>query len=92
MNQSHQSIEKHSDTKDKPRDLPDLPCDNEKPETAWNSHIKRNNSFIVKLFHGQLMSKVTCDACRKVSCIKFLLSLYVLPVFQQGSMKCDLFN
>ncbi|XP_065669506.1 ubiquitin carboxyl-terminal hydrolase 19 isoform X3 [Hydra vulgaris] len=40
---------------------------NEKPDTAWNAHIKRNNSLIVKLFHGQLMSKVTCTACHKVS-------------------------
>lgn len=40
---------------------------NEKPDTAWAAHLKRNNSFIVKLFHGQLMSKLTCAACHKVS-------------------------
>lgn len=42
-------------------------CVNEKPDTAWSAHLKRNNSFIIKLFHGQLMSKLTCASCRKVS-------------------------
>lgn len=43
------------------------PSANEKPDTAWLSHLKRNNSFMVKLFHGQLMSKLTCAACHKIS-------------------------
>ena len=43
------------------------PSANERPDTAWSAHIKRNNSFIVKLFHGQLVSKLTCAACHKLS-------------------------
>ncbi|XP_063220318.1 ubiquitin carboxyl-terminal hydrolase 32 isoform X2 [Bacillus rossius redtenbacheri] len=30
---------------------------------AWESHVLRNKSIIVDLFHGQLKSKVTCKVC-----------------------------
>ncbi|XP_065059123.1 ubiquitin carboxyl-terminal hydrolase 19-like isoform X2 [Rhopilema esculentum] len=45
----------------------DGPAINEKADTAWEDHFRRNNSVIVKMFHGQMVSKLTCQACRKVS-------------------------
>eukprot|EP00112_Aurelia_sp_Birch-Aquarium-sp1_P010488 Seg2238.7 transcript_id=Seg2238.7/GoldUCD/mRNA.D3Y31 product="Ubiquitin carboxyl-terminal hydrolase 19" protein_id=Seg2238.7/GoldUCD/D3Y31 len=39
----------------------------DKPDTAWNAHFKRNNSMLVKMFHGQMVSKLTCQACHKRS-------------------------
>lgn len=68
LNQHQHHLTEKPSEREKPRQENSTEgSDNERPETAWNSHIKRNNSFIVKLFHGQLMSKVTCNACRKVS-------------------------
>jgi len=62
LNQS--SIEKGAEKETKPDGESTV---NEKPDTAWAAHLKRNNSFIVRLFHGQLVSKLTCAACHKVS-------------------------
>ena len=44
----------------------DGPAINEKADTAWEDHFRRNNSVMVKMFHGQMVSKLTCQACRKV--------------------------
>ena len=38
----------------------------DKPDTAWNAHFKRNNSMLVKMFHGQMVSRLTCQGCHKV--------------------------
>ena len=34
---------------------------------AWRSHVKRNKSIIVDLFHGQLRSAVRCNSCGHAS-------------------------
>lgn len=34
---------------------------------AWERHLKRNRSFVVDLFGGQLRSHVTCNVCGKES-------------------------
>ncbi|KAL4225919.1 Ubiquitin carboxyl-terminal hydrolase 19 [Mactra antiquata] len=34
---------------------------------AWVTHKKRNDSFVVDLFHGQYKSKLVCPVCGKVS-------------------------
>lgn len=39
----------------------------EQAENAWQRHLARNRSVLVDLFHGQLMSEVTCQTCQKVS-------------------------
>jgi ubiquitin C-terminal hydrolase len=33
----------------------------------WKSHLSRENSIIVDLFHGQFRSKITCPICNKIS-------------------------
>lgn len=42
------------------------PSFSEKADTAWKEHIKRHNSLIVKMFHGQTVSTLTCQGCHKV--------------------------
>lgn len=39
-------------------------------DEAWQYHLKRENSIITDLFHGQLKSKVTCKTCGHES-VKF---------------------
>lgn len=36
-------------------------------EEAWESHIKRNDSIIVDIFHGLFKSTLVCPVCSKVS-------------------------
>ncbi|CAL8247390.1 unnamed protein product [Merluccius merluccius] len=36
-------------------------------EEAWESHIKRNDSIIVDIFHGLFKSTLVCPVCAKVS-------------------------
>ena len=52
------------------------PSVSEKPDTAWNEHFKRQNSLIVKMFHGQMVSKLTCLGCHKV------ISWLIVPLVQ----------
>ena len=33
----------------------------------WKNHIRRENSIIVDLFHGQYKSKITCPGCSRIS-------------------------
>ena len=33
----------------------------------WKNHIRRENSIIVDLFHGQYKSKITCPECKRIS-------------------------
>ena len=34
---------------------------------SWQNHLKRNNSIITDLFHGQFKSTLVCPECSKVS-------------------------
>ena len=34
---------------------------------SWDNHIKRNQSIIVDLMHGQYKSKLVCPDCKKIS-------------------------
>uniref|UniRef100_A0A8C1XKI8 Ubiquitin carboxyl-terminal hydrolase 15 n=1 Tax=Cyprinus carpio TaxID=7962 RepID=A0A8C1XKI8_CYPCA len=36
-------------------------------EEAWESHIKRNDSIIVDIFHGLFKSTLVCPVCSKIS-------------------------
>ena len=36
-------------------------------EEAWESHIRRNDSIIVDIFHGLFKSTLVCPVCAKVS-------------------------
>ncbi len=33
----------------------------------WDNHLKRENSIIVDLFHGQYKSTITCPECQRIS-------------------------
>ncbi|XP_074640674.1 ubiquitin carboxyl-terminal hydrolase 32-like [Tubulanus polymorphus] len=41
--------------------------DEEVAKEAWDNHVKRNQSIIVDLFHGQLKSQVRCIECGHIS-------------------------
>ena len=44
---------------------------------AWENHLRRNQSIIVDLFHGQLKSRVRCKTCGSVSVrLEFLIPTY----------------
>jgi ubiquitin C-terminal hydrolase len=50
----------------------------------WKSHLSRENSIIVDLFHGQYKSKITCPSCKKIS-ITYDPFMYLgLPIPQGG--------
>jgi len=34
---------------------------------SWENHLKRNQSIIVDLLHGQFKSKITCPTCNRIS-------------------------
>ncbi len=34
---------------------------------SWENHLKRNQSIIVDLLHGQYKSKITCPTCNRIS-------------------------
>ena len=36
-------------------------------EEAWESHVRRNDSIIVDIFHGLFKSTLVCPVCAKVS-------------------------
>ena len=59
----------------------DGPSVSEKADTAWNEHFKKHNSLIVKLFHGQMVSRLTCQGCHKV----ILLTIFEGLVSMQSS-------
>jgi ubiquitin carboxyl-terminal hydrolase 4/11/15 len=41
--------------------------ENESSSKWWKNHIRRENSIIVDLFHGQYKSKITCPECKRIS-------------------------
>ena len=46
----------------------------------WKYHLKREDSIIVNLFHGQLKNKVTCTECGKNSIIYDPYMILSLPI------------
>ncbi len=57
---------------------------------AWQNHLKRNDSIIVDLFHGQYKSNVVCPTCHRISVTfdPFLfLSLPIPPAIQKANVK-----
>ena len=56
---------------------------------AWENHIRRNQSMIVDLYHGQLKSKVTCKVCSHES-VKFDPFTYLsLPLPMESSIHLE---
>lgn len=51
-------------------------------QTVWKSHLQRNRSVIVQLFHGLLKSEINCKACGACSRKFEPFSYLSLPVNQ----------
>lgn len=56
----------------------------------WTSHLKRENSIIVDLFHGQYKSVITCPQCKRVSVTYDPFMCLSLPI-PSSSMQVDLY-
>lgn len=52
---------------------------------AWATHKKRNDSFVVDLFHGQYKSKLVCPVCGKVNTV----FIFCMMVFVFSSTERD---
>ncbi|KAL1501454.1 hypothetical protein ABEB36_006770 [Hypothenemus hampei] len=58
-------------------------------DEAWQYHLKRENSIITDLFHGQLKSKVTCKTCGHES-VKFdPFNHLSLPLPMESYILCE---
>ena len=54
--------------------------DEEVAAEAWENHIRRNQSVVVDLFHGQMRSAVRCQSCGFVSMKFDPFSVLSLPL------------
>eukprot|EP00756_Hemistasia_phaeocysticola_P008123 Hpha_TRINITY_DN14506_c0_g1::TRINITY_DN14506_c0_g1_i1::g.47009::m.47009/K11839/USP8, UBP5; ubiquitin carboxyl-terminal hydrolase 8 len=73
------------------KDRPGAP-DWDVAEEYWLNHIRRNNSVIVSLFHGQLRSIVQCNRCRYEGKAFDPFSSLSLPVPSGGGTLRDCMN
>ncbi|KAI3383187.1 hypothetical protein SNEBB_005087 [Seison nebaliae] len=62
LNKSHGNFNKPKIEDDPKRMSPELMS-----ELEWNDYYKRNTSFIIDYFHGQMRSSITCEKCKKES-------------------------
>ena len=54
--------------------------DEEVSKIWWEKHLKRENSIIVDLFHGQFKSTISCNKCKRIS-ISFDSYMFIsLPI------------
>ena len=54
--------------------------DEEVSKIWWEKHLKRENSIIVDLFHGQFKSTISCNICHQV-CVSFDSYMFIsLPI------------
>ena len=54
--------------------------DEEVSKIWWDKHLKRENSIIVDLFHGQFKSTISCNICHQV-CVSFDSYMFIsLPI------------
>ena len=54
--------------------------DEEVSKIWWEKHLKRENSIIVDLFHGQFKSTISCNICHEV-CVSFDSYMFIsLPI------------
>ena len=54
--------------------------DEEVSKIWWEKHLKRENSIIVDLFHGQFKSNISCNKCKRIS-ISFDSYMFIsLPI------------
>ena len=58
---------------------------------SWQNHLKRNQSIIVDLFHGQFKSQITCPTCDRVSITFDPFNSVSLPIPVKKEKEIDFF-
>ena len=70
------TIKPYSEMEEKKKDQ----TDEEVSKIWWEKHLKRENSIIVDLFHGQFKSTISCNKCKRIS-ISFDSYMFIsLPI------------
>ncbi|XP_061683734.1 ubiquitin carboxyl-terminal hydrolase 32 [Syngnathoides biaculeatus] len=64
--------------------------DGEVASEAWENHLRRNDSIVVDLFHGQLKSQVKCKICGHISSRFDPFNFLSLPLPMDTSMHLEI--
>ena len=62
--------------------------DEEVSKIWWDKHLKRENSIIVDLFHGQFKSTISCNICHRI-CVSFDSYMFVSLPIPSGKYEID---
>ena len=62
--------------------------DEEVSKIWWEKHLKRENSIIVDLFHGQFKSTISCNICHEV-CVSFDSYMFISLPIPSGKYEID---
>ena len=62
--------------------------DEEVSKIWWDKHLKRENSIIVDLFHGQFKSTISCNICHQV-CVSFDSYMFISLPIPSGKYEID---
>ena len=62
--------------------------DEEVSKIWWEKHLKRENSIIVDLFHGQFKSTISCNVCHRI-CVSFDSYMFVSLPIPSGKYEID---
>ena len=62
--------------------------DEEVSKIWWEKHLKRENSIIVDLFHGQFKSTISCNICHQV-CVSFDSYMFISLPIPSGKYEID---
>ena len=63
--------------------------DEEVSKIWWEKHLKRENSIIVDLFHGQFKSTISCNKCKRIS-ISFDSYMFISLPIPSGKYELDI--
>lgn len=58
---------------------------------SWENHLKRNQSIIVDLLHGQFKSQITCPTCNRVSVTFDPFNSVSLPISVKKKKEIEFF-
>ena len=63
--------------------------DEEVSKKWWEKHLKRENSIIVDLYHGQFKSTISCNYCNRV-CVSFDSYMFLSLPIPSGKYEIDI--
>ena len=63
--------------------------DEEVSKLWWDKHLKRENSIIVDLFHGQFKSTISCNTCHQI-CVSFDSYMFISLPIPSGKYEIDI--